>query len=130
MRLAATDDAYPELTTRQVAESVNVGYSHAVKVVARLQRLGVLEARRGRSGGLTLSQDGRAQSLGKLLRELEGVGDVVGCEDHPPCPLRASCHLRGLLRRAQESFYTTLDPITINDLVQGATGQLLRSSSG
>lgn len=130
MRLAATDDAYPEMTTRQVADSVNVAYSHAVKVVARLQHLGVVDARRGRSGGLTISDHGRARSLGKLVRELEGVGDVVGCDDDPPCPLRAACHLRGILRRAQESFYATLDPVTIADLVQGPTGQLLRAAPG
>jgi len=108
-----------ELTTRQVAESVAVTYSHAVKVVARLQKLGVLDARRGRGGGLSLSEAGRAQSLGALARELEGVGDVVGCEDDPPCPLRHACSLRGLLRQAQENFFRTLDPVTVGDLVHG-----------
>jgi Rrf2 family nitric oxide-sensitive transcriptional repressor len=128
MRLAVLD-SYTELTTREVADSMNVAYSHAVKVVARLQRLGVVDARRGRGGGLAVTEAGRGRSIGWLVREFEGVGDVVGCDDDPPCPLRSACHLRGLLRRAQEAFFRTLDPITVDDLVQSPTGALLRATS-
>ncbi len=116
MRLAVLDeDRTP--ATREVAEEVGVPYNHAAKVVSRLQHLGVVEARRGRGGGLALTAAGRTGSLGRIVRELEGVGDVVGCEDEPPCPLRHSCRLRGALRRAQEAFFATLDPLTVNDLV-------------
>ncbi|MFG3055292.1 RrF2 family transcriptional regulator [Kitasatospora sp. NPDC048239] len=126
MRLAVVeDDATP--TTREVAEAVGVPYTHAAKVVSRLQHLGVVEARRGRGGGLALTFAGRTGSLGLLLRELEGVGDVVGCEDDPPCPLRAACRLRGALRTAQEAFFAALDPLCIGDLVASPTGPVLLS---
>ncbi|WP_406194382.1 Rrf2 family transcriptional regulator [Kitasatospora sp. NBC_01560] len=129
MRLAVLDaDANP--TTREVAEAVGVPYTHAAKVVSRLQHLGVLEARRGRGGGLVLTFAGRTGSLGLLLRELEGVGDVVGCEDEPPCPLRAACRLRGALRTAQEAFFVSLDPLSIGDLVASPTGPVLLSLTG
>jgi Rrf2 family nitric oxide-sensitive transcriptional repressor len=124
MRLTVAGE-YEEPSTREVAEAVGIAYSHAAKVVTRLQRLGVLEARRGRGGGLSLTETGRSTSLGALVRELEGVGDVVGCEDNPPCPLRSACRLRGLLRTAQEAFYATLDPVTIEDLADNPTGLLL-----
>ncbi|GAA4665897.1 RrF2 family transcriptional regulator [Streptomyces youssoufiensis] len=124
MRLAVLD-AESAPTTREVADAVAVPYSHAAKVVTRLRHLGVVEARRGRGGGLALTSTGRAASLGWLVRELEGAGDVVGCEDDPPCPLRTACRLRGALRQAQESFYATLDPITIADLVSAPTGPVL-----
>ncbi|RAJ46188.1 BadM/Rrf2 family transcriptional regulator [Kitasatospora sp. SolWspMP-SS2h] len=118
MRLAVLDeDRNP--TTREVAEAVAVPYHHAAKVVSRLQHLGVVEARRGRGGGLALTAAGRTGSLGRIVRELEGVGDVVGCEDEPPCPLRHSCRLRGALHRAQEAFFASLDPLTVDDLVGG-----------
>ncbi len=124
MRLAVLDEeANP--TTREVAEAVGVPYTHAAKVVSRLQHLGAVEARRGRGGGLTLTTAGRTGSLGLLLRELEGVGDVVGCEDEPACPLRAACRLRGALRTAQEAFFASLDPLSIGDLVTAPTGPVL-----
>ncbi|TVL92473.1 Rrf2 family transcriptional regulator [Streptomyces sp. SAJ15] len=129
MRLAVLDDEAEAPATREVAEAVAVPYTHAAKVVSRLQRLGVVEARRGRGGGLTLTHAGRTGSLGRLLRELEGVGDVVGCEDEPPCPLRSACRLRSALRTAQEAFFASLDPLTIDDLVGPPTGPVLLSLS-
>ncbi|MEV0276571.1 Rrf2 family transcriptional regulator [Streptomyces sp. NPDC050610] len=124
MRLAVAGDTEAP-TTREVAGAVGVPYTHAAKVVSRLQHLGVVEARRGRGGGLTLTLAGRTGSVGGLVRELEGVGDVVGCEDDPPCPLRAACRLRSALRRAQEAFFASLDPITVQDLVAEPTGPVL-----
>ncbi|MBO1415743.1 Rrf2 family transcriptional regulator [Streptomyces sp. FH025] len=124
MRLAVLgEDDNP--TTREVAEAVAVPYTHAAKVVSRLQHLGVVEARRGRGGGLMLTFAGRTGSLGLLLRELEGVGDVVDCEGDPPCPLRSACRLRGALRKAQEAFFASLDQLTIGDLVTSPTGPVL-----
>jgi Rrf2 family nitric oxide-sensitive transcriptional repressor len=124
MRLAVLDEQTTP-TTREVAESVAAPYSHAAKVVTRLQHLGVVEARRGRGGGLALTATGRTDSLGWLVRELEGVGDVVGCEETPPCPLRSACRLRSALRVAQEAFYSALDPISIQDLTADPAGRML-----
>ena len=123
MRLAVVTGEAP--TTREVAEAVEVPYSHAAKVVTRLQHLGVIEARRGRGGGLMLTHAGRTKPLGRLVRQLEGVGDVVGCEDEPKCPLRAECRLRSALRTAQDAFYAALDPLTVEDLVSGPAGPVL-----
>ncbi|WP_406864878.1 Rrf2 family transcriptional regulator [Streptomyces sp. HUAS MG47] len=129
MRLAVSgqDDS---ATTREVAETMDVPYAHMAKVVTRLQHLGVVEARRGRKGGLTLTETGRRASVGWLVRSLEGEEEVVACEGDPPCPLRAACRLRGALRSAQEAFYRTLDPLTVADLVESPTGPVLLTLSG
>ncbi|MGQ4490325.1 Rrf2 family transcriptional regulator [Streptomyces sp. 372A] len=124
MRLAVVKHEDPP-TTREVAATMQVPYSHAAKVVARLQHLGLIEARRGRGGGLTLTEAGRTASVGALARELEEPGDVVECEGSTPCPLRAACRLRGALREAQEAFYASLDPLTIAELTAAPTGPLL-----
>ncbi|MGD3110021.1 RrF2 family transcriptional regulator [Streptomyces sp. YGL11-2] len=129
MRLAVLDDTEDAPTTRAVASAIQVPYTHAAKVVSRLQHLGAVEARRGRGGGLTLTAAGRTGSLGRLVRTLEGTDDVVGCEDDPPCPLRGGCRLRGALRTAQEAFFAALDPLSIEDLIGTPTGPLLLSLS-
>ncbi|MFF4042751.1 RrF2 family transcriptional regulator [Streptomyces sp. NPDC001816] len=124
MRLAVAGDANP--TTRQVAADMDVPYTHAAKVVAELQHLGLLDARRGRGGGLALTERGRTASVGTVVRTFEGDGDVVDCEGGTtPCPLNAACRLRGALRRAQEAFFATLDPLTVGDMVAEPTGPLL-----
>ncbi|MEU0087791.1 Rrf2 family transcriptional regulator [Streptomyces sp. NPDC006274] len=124
MRLAVSEQGGPS-TTREVAEVVNVPYAHMAKAVARLQRLGVLEARRGRGGGLELTGLGRQASVGWLVRELEGEAEVVTCEGDAPCPLRGACRLRRALRDAQEAFYATLDTLTVGDLVASPAGPVL-----
>ncbi|WP_030412655.1 nitric oxide-sensing transcriptional repressor NsrR [Streptomyces sp. NRRL S-1448] len=124
MRLAVSGEGDP-LTTREVAEAMDVPYTHMAKAVTRLRRLGVVEARRGRGGGLALTGLGRQASVGWLVRELEGEGEVVACEGDPPCPLRAACRLRRALRDAQEAFYATLDPLTVADLVASPAGPVL-----
>ncbi|MHC8563470.1 RrF2 family transcriptional regulator [Streptomyces albidoflavus] len=74
-------------TTREVAAGMRIPYTHTAKAVARLQHLGLVEARRGRGGGLALTTAGRSASVGALVRELEGTGDVVECR----APSRARC---------------------------------------
>ncbi|MFJ5553235.1 RrF2 family transcriptional regulator [Streptomyces sp. NPDC093225] len=128
MRLAVERDDLP--TTRDVAATMQVPYTHTAKVVARLQHLGLVEARRGRGGGLTLTPAGRTASVGGVVRELEGAGDVVDCEGTEPCPLASACRLRGALRRAQEAFFATLDPLTVEELVTAPTGPLLIGLTG
>lgn len=129
MRLAVVRDG-ESLTTREVAEAMDVPYAHMAKAVARLQHLGVLEARRGRGGGLELTGFGRGASIGWLLRELEGEEEVVACEGDAPCPLRGACRLRGALRVAQQAFYGSLDPLTVSDIVSSPTGPVLLTLTG
>ncbi|MDQ0962343.1 Rrf2 family nitric oxide-sensitive transcriptional repressor [Streptomyces sp. B4I13] len=132
MRLTVTGEN-PQVTptTREVAAAMEVPYTHAAKVVAELQHMGLLEARRGRGGGLALTGAGRAASVGAVVRAFEGEGDVVDCEGGAaPCPLSSACRLRGALRRAQEAFYRSLDPLTLADLVTEPTGPLLLGIPG
>lgn len=128
MRLAVLDEG-EQLATARVAAEVHASPTHAAKVVATLHRLGIVDARRGRGAGVRLSADAGSVSVGHLVRELEGDKEVVNCEGATPCPLRSGCRLRSALARAQESFYATLDPITLDDIVSSPTGPLLLSLS-
>jgi Rrf2 family nitric oxide-sensitive transcriptional repressor len=125
MRLATiAEDATP--TTREVAEAIAVPYTHTTKVVAELQRMGLVDARRGRGGGLSLTPAGRTASVGTVVRAFEGDGEVVDCEGGAtPCPALPACRLRGALRGAQEAFFASLDPLTVSDMVTTPTGPLL-----
>ncbi|MEU3188561.1 Rrf2 family transcriptional regulator [Streptomyces sp. NPDC006923] len=117
-------------TIRKIADAMQVPYSHLTKVVAQLQHFGLVETRRGRGGGLVITASGRRASVGGLVRRLEGEGDVVDCEGVTPCPLNAACRLRGALRQAQEAFYLSLDPLTVEDLAGSPTGPILVSLVG
>ncbi|MFF0815526.1 RrF2 family transcriptional regulator [Rhodococcus sp. NPDC003318] len=117
MRLAVSPGG-GGLTTSQVADEMSIPYTHTTKVVLRLKELGMIEARRGRGGGLTITDRARGTTVGWLTRQLEGDDEVVTCDGATPCPLRGGCKLRGALRRAQNAFYDSLDEVTIDDLVR------------
>ncbi|WP_116244448.1 Rrf2 family transcriptional regulator [Nocardiopsis sp. FIRDI 009] len=129
MRLAVAGEG-ELLTTRTAAGMLAVPYTHMAKAVARLSEMGLVEARRGRGGGLLLTDRGRRVSVGEIVRELEGDGDLAGCEDDPPCPLRAACRLRAALREARGAFYSSLDAVTVESLVAQPTHDVLTLLSG
>jgi len=124
MRLAVLDEE-EATSTAVMADQLRVSHAHAAKVVTALQKLGVVETRRGRSGGLRLAPGGRSTSIGALVRELEGHREVVECEGSNPCPLRGACRLRAALRQAQEAFFASLDPLTVADVAASPTGPVL-----
>jgi len=129
MRLAVIDTAAAAHTptTRLVAEQIEVPYTHAAKAVARLRALGVVETRRGRGGGLNITEFGRHVSIGRLTRQLEGEHEVIECEGARPCPLRHGCRLRTALARAKEAFFAELDPLTLADLTTAPSRAILIS---
>ena len=127
MRLTVPDTGTVAPTTQVIADQVAVSYTHATKVVTRLRDLGVVEARRGRNGGLSITDLGRTVSVGWLARELEGGDEVIECDGTTPCPLRADCRFRSILRTAQEAFFAALDPYTLADLTHSPTAEVLLS---
>jgi len=130
MRLAVIEpaEAASSRTTHRVAEDVEVPYAHAAKAVVRLRVLGVVDTRRGRGGGLNITEFGREVSIGWLARQLEGgAQEVIECEGNRPCPLRHGCRLRAALARAREAFFAELDSFTLADLTTASTGTILVS---
>ncbi|QVI27599.1 Rrf2 family transcriptional regulator [Mycolicibacterium neoaurum] len=116
MLLAAGDAAERRITTRSIATGADASEHHVAKAVARLVDLGMVNAKRGRVGGLSLTEDGRTVSLGWLVRRLEGDAEVIDCAGARPCPLIAGCRLRRVLAEAKEAFYRELDNHTLQDL--------------
>ncbi|MRH89855.1 Rrf2 family transcriptional regulator [Nocardia sp. SYP-A9097] len=125
MRLAVSDDAAERVTVKLVARQVNASEHYVAKAVARLAELGYVESLRGRTGGIFLTSAGRSTTIGRIVRELEGDGEVIECLGVNPCPLASACRLRGILAEAQRAFYTELDRYTLADLVDRRTVELL-----
>lgn len=114
------------ITIDELATGLNVPRNHVAKVVQRLQRHGWVATTRGRGGGIQLPDGTRQVTVGRVVREFEGVNEVIDCET-PPCPLRTGCRLRGALRTAQEAFFTSLDNVVLQDLIEPPTGTTLLS---
>lgn len=119
MLLASGESDEQRVTTRTIAVGSNASENHVAKAVSRLAGLGMVRTRRGRVGGLTLTDAGRQASIGWLIRRLEGDREVIECGGDNPCPLVPACRLRRALADAKEAFYRELDRYTVTDLVAG-----------
>jgi Rrf2 family transcriptional regulator, nitric oxide-sensitive transcriptional repressor len=117
MLLAAGEAVEHRVTTGTIALGAAASENHVAKAVSRLADLGMVHARRGRAGGLTLTDAGRQVSAGWLIRRLEGDKDVIDCDGDNPCPLLPACRLRRALAEAKEAFYRELDRYTVSDLI-------------
>jgi len=126
MLLSAGESDEHRVTTRHIAISAGASENHIAKAVSRLVELGLVQARRGRVGGLSLTEAGRTASVGWLVRELEGDREVIVCEGNTPCPLLAGCRLRRALADAKEAFYAELDRHTVAEMARSPALTLIQ----
>jgi len=104
-----------------VAVAYGISRHHLVKVVNHLAKLGYLETRRGRNGGIVLGMPPEAITVGLLVRRTETSPGPVICFDPKTnhCRLSGACRLKGVLGEALQAFYRVLDGYTLRDLVSG-----------
>jgi Rrf2 family nitric oxide-sensitive transcriptional repressor len=117
-------------SANDAAETYALSRNHLAKVVNRLVRTGHLKSRRGRRGGVWLARDPSTIRLGALVRLTENESPLVECFDAETnrCRLTPACRLKGVLARALDSFYASLDQQTLADLVdkRGTLAALLQ----
>ncbi|PHP69020.1 Rrf2 family transcriptional regulator [Zhengella mangrovi] len=114
----------------EIAEACNASENHLAQVIRLLGQHGFIHAVRGRNGGMQLARPAEEINVGSVFRVFESELPFAECfsgsENH--CPLTAHCWLRPALSKAVESFYETLDAMSLADLTEGnvALEHLLR----
>ena len=105
----------------EVATAFDISKHHVAKIVQDLSRLGYLDTRRGRGGGIQLARSPVDIRIGKLVRETEDQPIMVECFDTATntCRLDGCCKLKAALAKAQKAFYDSLDAHTLSNLVSG-----------
>ncbi len=111
-----------------VAAAYGISRHHLVKVVNQLSKLGYVETKRGRNGGIALGMKTEDIRIGMVVRRTENSTFVVECFDPKTntCPLNGVCRLKGVLGEATLAFYNTLDRYTLADLVTGPDRQRMQ----
>ncbi len=105
----------------EIAVACNSSENHLAQVVNTLAQKGFIDTQRGRSGGLQLNRPAREIGVGAVLRTFETGMPFAECHDPETntCPLIGICRFREVLDRALEAFYSSMDAITLADLVDG-----------
>lgn len=107
----------------EIARAYGISSHHLMKVAQKLVQLNLVEATRGRNGGLRLKREPSAINLGELVRRTEPNMTLVECFDPATntCPIAPACGLKSALAEAQRAFLTVLDGYTLADFAHRAT---------
>ncbi len=122
LRLVIYLAAHPErvISVEEVSRAFGISRHHLVKVVQTLTDLGVVEAQRGRGGGMRLALPPSAINVGWLIRQTEPHFHLVECFDLATntCPIAPACGLKGALSRARQAFLSVLDEYTLDQFLR------------
>jgi Rrf2 family nitric oxide-sensitive transcriptional repressor len=107
------------VSTDEISRAFGISRHHLVKVVQTLTDLRVVEARRGRGGGMRLAMSPSEINVGWLVRRTEPHFNLVECFDlgTNTCPIAPVCGLKGVLHRAQNAFLGVLDQYTLDQIL-------------
>ena len=135
MRLARAPDRTATLPEIAAAEGLSAAY--VAKLMGVLRHAGIIDSTRGRAGGYHLAKPTTDIGLGSLLLVLgEPLFDEPSyCERHAGaasdgnCVHHGSCSLRALWFTLEHWIRSSLDQVTLADLLQseGRIAELVRS---
>ncbi len=100
-----------KITITELTKVYRISHHHLVKVVHHLGKLGYLENKRGRNGGIYLGKNPHQVSIGDVVRRTETHLNLVECFNakNNACRLTPACRLMGALIEARDAFFGVLD---------------------
>ena len=104
-------------TMSEIAAHHRISQEHLRKVIHKLAKLGYLDSRRGRGGGIVLGDDPARMRIGDVILATEKDLTIVDCEALD-CILLPGCSLKRALDRGSRAFITTLNEVTLADLLE------------
>jgi Rrf2 family protein len=124
------------LTLPEIAAAEGLSVPYVAKLMAVMRHAGIVDSVRGRSGGYKLARGPEEIGLGSLLLTLgEPLFDETDyCQKHAGispdglCVNHSSCSLKTLWQTLEHWVRSTLDRISLADLIQheGRIAELLR----
>ena len=100
-----------------LAKVADAPESFLSKVLQALVRAGLIESRRGQTGGFEISDSGRAATILTVIQAVEGPVNLNLCLIAEGCCHRSPwCPAHPLWSRAQEAMFAVLDSATVTDL--------------
>ncbi|MBD3624030.1 MAG: Rrf2 family transcriptional regulator [Rhodobacteraceae bacterium] len=116
MRMASAPDR--AFSTAELAVEFKLSRNHLTKIMQRLAQGGIVETRRGVSGGARLRRDPGEIRLGDVVRLLEQGQALVECfrPDGNNCTIEGCCRLKVRLRHAEARFVEDLNQSTLADI--------------
>ena len=107
---------------KKIANEEGISFSYLEKIISKLEKSGLIRAKKGIRGGYFLSGRPSKIKIGEIIRALEGNSGFVKCilEDKKKrycCPREKICLTKNFWKKIQDSFNSVLDSLTLADLI-------------
>jgi Rrf2 family nitric oxide-sensitive transcriptional repressor len=113
----ATRNTEQLATIKEVTNAFDISRDHVMKIVQKLAKAGMIEAIRGKSGGMKLGQPAKDINLRDVVTLMEVTLLPVNCEA-PVCVINPGCQLKTILFEAQEQFLCHVQQYTLADIAK------------
>ncbi|PYU06961.1 MAG: SUF system Fe-S cluster assembly regulator [Acidobacteria bacterium] len=101
----------------EIADQYGISGTLMAKVLQKLAREGVLQARHGAAGGYQLARDPEQISALDVISAIDGPVLITSCvTNHGNCDATPRCSVREPLRRVNESILQVLSSVTISQM--------------
>ena len=107
-------------SAQEISDFYTISYSHTVKIVNKLGKLGYLTLKRGRyGGGILLAVKPEEINLSTLVEQFETHFNLVECFDRTnnACSISGTCKLQDIFRNAMTAFLDSLAESTLADIL-------------
>lgn len=103
-----------------IAKAYGISHHHLTKIIHNLSKLGLVKTTRGRHGGISMAVEAETINLKKLILQLEPHFDIVPCfnVEKQHCCIAPSCKLKHILQNAKQAFFSTLEQVTLADILE------------
>ena len=112
-------------TINVIVERYGISKSHVMKIVNKLAASGLVNATRGKSGGLMLGKPADKIKLDEVVKLMETSLQPVNCSELN-CILDRHCKLQTHLRDAANAFTASLSKVSLMDLSSNNTFTILK----
>ena len=111
------EDGYISLKTIAVRQETSMKYLEAI--IAQLNKAGMVESQRGKTGGYCLAKSPEAYSVADILLLTEGSLAPVACaEDNGKCENYCDCVTSFIWTQIYEATISVVSKITLKDLAE------------
>jgi len=122
VHLASISNRNKPCSVKEISQKENISFDYLEKIIAQLEKKGLVKAKRGVRGGYFLSRSPDKISAGEIIKILEGTVAPVECVAHEKkyryqCPRKKNCKTINVWNRVYQNLASTLNSITLADLV-------------
>ena len=106
------------VNTEEIAEEYKIPVELLAKVLQKLGKKGLIASQNGPKGGYVLAKSPDSISVLSIIQAIEGHVGITECyhNEDSHCMQMARCNIRNPIRNIQNSIYSLLESMSIEDM--------------